>query len=182
MVTTHEWEVPGPFSTKKPGHTVSCPRLNGMQISLPAHQVIVIGGLSTRTSLSLSIVNIWARKNGSFTSKLCPSLTEGFDYTAQLTLAAVASLAMENPQLFQSQEINQGSMFPRTSSISAAKERPRWAGQDSFFSPEIFNIPSRSLQFRESFITLSISYRRNSNATSPFPNDILLTLPSPQIS
>lgn len=102
-------------------------------LSLPAHQVIVIGGLSTRTSLSLSIVNIWARKNGSFTSKLCPSLTEGFDYTAQLTLAAVASLAMENLQLFQSQEINQGSMFPWTPSISAAKERPRWAGQDRQF-------------------------------------------------
>lgn len=44
---------------------------------------------------------------------MLPWLNKGFYYTVQLTLAAVARLAIEISKLFRSQEINQSSLFPR---------------------------------------------------------------------
>lgn len=67
-----------------------------------------------RASLNLSIVSTWARKNGSFTSKLRPGFTERFYNRAQLTLARVARPTIEKHELPQSQEINHGSVFPRS--------------------------------------------------------------------
>lgn len=52
-----------------------------------------------RASLNLSIVSTWARKNGSFTSKLRPGFTERFYNSAQLTLARVARPAIEKHEL-----------------------------------------------------------------------------------
>lgn len=51
----------------------------------------MVKGFSSRTSLSLSIVNIWVRKNGSFSGKLCPGFTRGFYYATTLTLAATGT-------------------------------------------------------------------------------------------
>lgn len=50
---------------------------------------------------------------------MLPCLNKGFYYIMQLTLAAVARLAMETLQLFGSQEINQSSMFPSSVRLSA---------------------------------------------------------------
>ncbi len=49
---------------------------------------------------------------------MLPWLNKGFYYTMQLTLAAVSRLAMETPQLFRSQEINQSSLFPWSRQLS----------------------------------------------------------------
>lgn len=81
---------------------------------LTAHQRLIEEEFSTRASLNLSIVSTWARKNGSFTSKLRPGFTERFYNRAQLTLARVPRPAIEKHELPQSQEINQGSVFPRS--------------------------------------------------------------------
>lgn len=57
--------------------------------------------LSQGASLNPSIVNTWALKKGPFTSKLWSGFTERFYNSAQLTLAGVAGLAMENLQSAQ---------------------------------------------------------------------------------
>lgn len=86
------------------------------------HQRITEEEFSTRASLNLSIVSTWARKNGSFTSKLRPGFTERFYNRAQLTLAREPRPAIEKHELLSHRRSMKRAYFPRAGDF-------RWEGE-----------------------------------------------------
>lgn len=137
------------------------------QFSQSTHQCLTVEKLSTRASLNLSIVNTWTQKNGPFTSKLWPGLTERFYNRVQLTLAALAQPSYGKPAgLLNSQEINQGGVFPQSCRFPLRREvrghkiSCLWFWAFSFF--KYWRIPKGPLaslrRYTEIHVTLSTSY------------------------
>lgn len=93
------------------------PPLREWKGSLITEQFSVVRWLNAGTSLSPSIVNIWAQKNGSFSGKCCPGLTRDFITPCSWHWQQCHVWRWKPPRQFRSQEIESKQILFPTLSI-----------------------------------------------------------------